>query len=152
MYACLDIFFRGILDDHISPTVLTKEVCNRGYTFIEKFATNERSKGIASTLDTKAMLKFNKKTLKGLSGHVTRWCARVKICVLNCTPVIVNNWSHTRTCDIMYDMNCAAVEYRLVFKLGQKQPPPRFRLNPCFFLSSGLCRLIPRRLERKVQR
>ncbi len=71
--------------------------------------------------------------------------------MLNCTPVIVNNWSHTRTCNIMYDMNCAAVEYRLVHKLGQKQLPPCFQLNPCFFLSSGLCRLIPRRLEKQVQ-
>ncbi len=77
--------------------------------------------------------------------------ACVKICVLNCTPVIVNNWSHTRTCDIVYDMNCAAVVYRLVYKPGQKQPPPRFRLNPCFFLSSGLYRLIPRKLEKQVQ-
>ncbi len=82
---------------------------------------------------------------------MTRWCACVKICVLNCTPVIVNNWSHTRTCDIMYDIICAAVVYRLVYKPGQKQPPPCFRLNPCFFLSSGLCRLIPRRLEKQVQ-
>ncbi len=52
----------------------------------------------------------------------------------------------------MYDMNCAAVEYRLVYKPGQKQPPPCFRLKPCFFLSSGLCRLIPRRLGKQDQR
>ncbi len=78
------IFSREILDDHSAWTistrytfgcVLTREVCNRGYTFMEKFATNETSKGIASAFDTKAMLKLNKKnieTLKGLSGHVTR--------------------------------------------------------------------------------